>query len=142
MQSVEFSEEQYCNEFLSKYLRLEEPRKVDKSEVLSKLMLDMFKYKGSKQSYHTISNLMVLSLHEISNKCILVDSLYCVTKSLKPDKRHKEVLLEEFKEDAEDFQKSLTIGKNFVDLVNRCSDKYRISNIEIKPRFDKEQDNN
>ena len=128
MNTQDFSEERYIEEFFSNHLKLDDLEQIDKTKVLNKLMIDLFKYKNYEKSYHTISNLIVLALHELNDK----ERDKFVEK---PNNDHKKLLKEEFKEAIDDFSKALTIGKRFVEVVQRCTNRYRVFNIEFCPKI-------
>ena len=141
MSTQEISTEDYYEEIFEKYLVLGEKTQkegINKFEVVSKLVSDLWKHKNSKDWYQTISNLIITSLTSMDDSPVDIFSHFDGQDSSRKDLQ--EVIVEEFRQDIKEYEQLFTKGKKFLEILERFSRQYdQAENIELGPIEEKKK---
>lgn len=134
MKSLTFLENEFCSEILEIISKPNASQ--SKFKIISTLVSELFEHKNSKEHYDTLSNLIVTSLITMQDKYPVdkYSRIEHVSEKL-AQKEHIETLREENKSAIKEFEKCASIGKEFLNLVNRISKQYRgVANFEFCPK--------
>ncbi|MHA1439733.1 MAG: hypothetical protein ACTSPD_19470 [Promethearchaeota archaeon] len=136
--------EKYCNEILKTipyYNNLGDKSEFQKKKfnLISNLVSDLFDFKNSREHFSELSNLIVTSLISLNeNSVIDIYSEDEKNNSEKINSYHKKILKQEFNKTIKEYQKLITIGQQFRDLILRFSHQYEgINNVVYCPKFKK-----
>ncbi len=147
----DFSEDNYYIDFINLQRKiLSSTNSYDKKEIqtiqkekfryITRLVGDLFDYKNSRKAYNTISNLIVTSLTSFDDKQP-IDIFSGEKEEKKEDheiEEHRDTLVQEFKNQVDEYKAILSIGKSFIDVINRFSQQYEVvNNIIFSPTLHK-----
>ena len=147
----DFSEDNYYTDFIDLHRRiLSSTNSYDKKEVqtiqkekfryITRLVGDLFDHKNSQKAYNTISNLIVTSLTSFDDKDPI--DIYSGEENKEKEENiveeHRDTLVQEFKNQVDEYKAILSIGKSFIDVIERFSQQYEVvNNIIFSPTLDK-----
>ncbi len=141
MNSKEYSEETYIETILkspifhknsSNSLEQKEKFEVQKNRfnTISDLVSKLFQHKNSKESYKSISNLILLQLGQNLEEDPVdvftgrnADDLYT-----EYNKEYNDILMREFDKAVQEFSNTIRIGKKFLEVLQRFNGQFDVVN--------------
>ncbi len=140
MNLQEFLESKYCVSFIDKFSELKKSKLLsDKYEndrkrfrILNNLVNDLFRFKNSRESYQTISNLIVTILLSFEENTPI--DIYSSKKNISVNKKLQEILKEESKHMVGTNGRIFTKGRVFLQILERFLKQYEyVYNVFFRP---------
>lgn len=151
MNSHEFLKKNYYKEFLERQAPFansdlssdKQEIQKEKFQVISKLVSELFSARNDKEAYNAISGLIVLYLNSFDENYPM--DVFSTDEEKPPQETKQElqqILQEEINVSLNEFKNIMTMGKSFMDVLNRFSNQYEVvTNVIYRPEEKKNRNN-